>query len=286
MGKAIGEILPYALGAAISVVPIVAIILMLVTPKAKTNGTAFAAGFVLGLAVICTVAVALAGGSDFSSGSGPTKTVSIIKLLLGLLLLVGAARQWRARPKPGEAPAMPKWLESIDPIHAAAVVRHRRRPIGSEPEESRHVAGRRSLDRTSRTVDRAGGGHRRHLRTTGRRDDHRTTHRLPRDGPTRHRDPRRLAHLAGRKQRHRDVRSAARLCSRPRRPGNQRNIRISSPSGAPSRGLESRTLARCESDARKSRRKSAAGSWMPHCVLTDTRFHKMLTGSACRPRRM
>ena len=114
MGRAIGQILPYALGAAISVVPIIAIILMLVTPKAKTNGTAFALGFVLGLAVICVVAVVLAGGSDFSSGSGPTKTVSLVKLLLGLLLLVAAARQWRARPKPGEAPAMPKWLASID----------------------------------------------------------------------------------------------------------------------------------------------------------------------------
>jgi threonine/homoserine/homoserine lactone efflux protein len=114
VGKAIGEILPYALGAAISVVPIIAIILMLVTPKAKTNGSAFAAGFVLGLAVICTVAVALAGGSDFSSNSGPTKTVSVIKLLLGLLLLFAASRQWRSRPKPGEEPAMPKWLRSID----------------------------------------------------------------------------------------------------------------------------------------------------------------------------
>jgi Sap, sulfolipid-1-addressing protein len=113
MGKAIGEILPYALGAAISVVPIIAIILMFVTPKAQTNGTSFAAGFVVGLAVICVVAVALAGRSNFSSGSGPTKTVSIIKLLLGLLL-VAAVRQWRARPKPGETPKMPKWLESID----------------------------------------------------------------------------------------------------------------------------------------------------------------------------
>jgi threonine/homoserine/homoserine lactone efflux protein len=114
VGKAIGEILPYALGAAISVVPIIAIILMLVTPKAKTNGTAFALGFVLGLAVICVVAVVLAGGSNFSSSSGPTKTVSVIKLLLGLLLLAAAARQWRSRPKPGETPAMPKWLQSID----------------------------------------------------------------------------------------------------------------------------------------------------------------------------
>src|SRR5438132_6472595 len=114
MGKAIGEILPYALGAAISVIPIIAIILMLVTPKAKANGSAFAAGFVAGLALICIIAVALAGGSNYSSSSGPTKTVSTIKLLLGLLLLLAAFRQWRARPKPGEEPKMPKWLESID----------------------------------------------------------------------------------------------------------------------------------------------------------------------------
>jgi threonine/homoserine/homoserine lactone efflux protein len=114
MGKAIGEILPYALGAAISVIPIIAIILMLVTPKAKANGSAFAAGFVAGLALICIIAVALAGGSNYSSSSGPTQTVSTIKLVLGLLLLFAAFRHWRARPKRGEEPKMPKWLASID----------------------------------------------------------------------------------------------------------------------------------------------------------------------------
>src|SRR5207302_5034229 len=36
------------------------------------------------------------------------------KLLLGLLLLFAAFRQWRARPRPGEEPKMPKWLASID----------------------------------------------------------------------------------------------------------------------------------------------------------------------------
>ena len=69
VGKAIGEILPYAAGAAISVVPIIAIILMLVTPKAKTNGASFAVGFVLGLALICVVAVALAGGNGLGDAA-------------------------------------------------------------------------------------------------------------------------------------------------------------------------------------------------------------------------
>jgi threonine/homoserine/homoserine lactone efflux protein len=118
MGKAIGEILPYAVAAAISGMAIVAIILMLVTPKAKTNGTAFAVGYVLGFALVGTIVLVLAGGSDYSSGSGPTQTVSIIKLLLGLLLLVAAARQWRGRPLEGEAPKLPKWMGAIDSFTA------------------------------------------------------------------------------------------------------------------------------------------------------------------------
>ncbi len=46
MGQAIGDLLPAAIGVAISPVPIIAIILMLGTPKARSNGPAFAAGWV------------------------------------------------------------------------------------------------------------------------------------------------------------------------------------------------------------------------------------------------
>ena len=118
MGKAIGEILPYAVAASITVSAIVGIILMLVTPKAKTNGTAFAVGYVLRFALVGTIVIVLAGGEDYSSGSGPTQTVSIIKLLLGLLLLVAAVRQWRGRPREGETPKLPKWMGTIDSFRA------------------------------------------------------------------------------------------------------------------------------------------------------------------------
>jgi threonine/homoserine/homoserine lactone efflux protein len=118
MGKAIGEILPYAVAASITVSAIIGIILMLVTPKAKANGPAFAVGYVLGFALVGTIVIALAGGKDYSSGSGPTQTVSIIKLLLGLLLLIAAVRQWRGRPREGEMPKMPKWMAAIDSFTA------------------------------------------------------------------------------------------------------------------------------------------------------------------------
>ena len=52
MGAAIGEMLPLAIGIAVSPLPIIAIILMLITPKARGNGLAFFGGWMLGLAVV------------------------------------------------------------------------------------------------------------------------------------------------------------------------------------------------------------------------------------------
>jgi threonine/homoserine/homoserine lactone efflux protein len=101
------------------VIPIIAIILMLVTPKAKTNDTAFAVGYVLGVRAHRTIVLVLAGGKNYSSSSGPTQTASIIKLLLGLLLLIAAGRQWRGRPRDGETAKMPKWMGAIDSFTAA-----------------------------------------------------------------------------------------------------------------------------------------------------------------------
>ena len=46
LSQAIGSLLPSAIGVALSPVPIIAVILMLGTPKARSNGTVFALGWV------------------------------------------------------------------------------------------------------------------------------------------------------------------------------------------------------------------------------------------------
>jgi hypothetical protein len=114
MGRAIGDVLPLAIGIAISPIPIIAIILMLITPKARSNGLAFLAGWLLGLVVVGTVVLIVANTAGVSTSSGPSKTVSAIKLVLGLLLLVLAWRQFGKRPKPGEEAPMPKWMKALD----------------------------------------------------------------------------------------------------------------------------------------------------------------------------
>ena len=42
-----------------------------------------------------------------------------MKLGLGVLLLLLAAKQWRGRPAPGAEPELPKWMAAIDPFTAA-----------------------------------------------------------------------------------------------------------------------------------------------------------------------
>ena len=114
MGHAIGEMLPLAIGIAISPLPIIAVILILTTPQARTNGLAFLGGWLLGLAVVGGTVLIVADAAAVDSSSGPSRIVSLIKLVLGLLLLVLAWRGFRKRPKPGEEAPLPKWMRALD----------------------------------------------------------------------------------------------------------------------------------------------------------------------------
>jgi threonine/homoserine/homoserine lactone efflux protein len=109
--------LPAAIGVALSPLPIVAVVLMLVTPKGRVNGPAFIIGWWAGLAIVGAIALSAAGagseavGRPSSSGRGaatpkwmgaldgftPLKAVGAGALLSGLnpknllLAVAGAA---------------------------------------------------------------------------------------------------------------------------------------------------------------------------------------------------
>jgi Sap, sulfolipid-1-addressing protein len=114
MGEAIGQSLPLAIGVALSPVPIIAVVLMLTTPRARSNGPAFVVGWLVGLGVVGAIVLALAGPSDASESGQPATWVSWLQLLLGVLLLLVAARQFRGRPREGQEAPLPKWMGAID----------------------------------------------------------------------------------------------------------------------------------------------------------------------------
>ncbi len=118
MGEAIGATLGYAVGIAVSPIPIAAVILMLFSGRARSNSLSFMVAWVMGIAAVTTVAMLVPGLS--SDDSQPSDTTGWIKLVLGLLLAAMAVRQWRGRPGPGDEPAMPGWMESIDSLKPGA----------------------------------------------------------------------------------------------------------------------------------------------------------------------
>lgn len=110
MGEAIGEVLGLAVGVAISPVPVIALILMLFSRSAAVNSVSFLVGWLLGLTVVSVVVLAIGlEGSDGDADSG-----GFVKIVVGLLFLFLAVKQWRSRPGQGEEPAMPGWMATID----------------------------------------------------------------------------------------------------------------------------------------------------------------------------
>ena len=98
MGQGISEILTFAVGVAISPVPIIAVILMLFSQRARINGPAFLLGWVVALGAVSSVVYALSDASDASSNSSASDTISWGKIALGVLLVLLAARPGAGDP--------------------------------------------------------------------------------------------------------------------------------------------------------------------------------------------
>lgn len=109
----------------------------------------FVSGWLAGLGVVGAIMLAVAAPGTASQAGAPAAWVSWVRIALGLLLLLLAARQFRSRPRDGEDPPVPKWMATVDsaiPVAAAG----RRRSVRRQPQEA--AAGRRrgSSDRPGR----------------------------------------------------------------------------------------------------------------------------------------
>jgi threonine/homoserine/homoserine lactone efflux protein len=114
VGEAIGQVLPLAIGVALSPVPIIAVVLMLGTPRARANGPAFIGGWIAGLSVVGAIVLVGASGASASERGAPAEWVGILELVLGALLLGLASRTWRSRPRAGEPAELPNWMRTLD----------------------------------------------------------------------------------------------------------------------------------------------------------------------------
>jgi threonine/homoserine/homoserine lactone efflux protein len=114
VAEAIGQILTLGVGVALSPIPIIAVVLMLGTPRGRANGPAFVLGWVIGLAVVGAIVLAVAGGAGANEDAEPATWVDVVKLVVGALLVLVAVRQWRGRPRRDAEAELPGWMRTID----------------------------------------------------------------------------------------------------------------------------------------------------------------------------
>jgi threonine/homoserine/homoserine lactone efflux protein len=120
----LGEVLPYALGVALSPIPVIATILLLMSPRPRQLGVGFMGGWLVGVlvpVVVFTLLSEVLPDRDQDATDQPIR--GVIQLVLGSALIALAVRRWRSRPKAGEEPRLPKWMSSIDSMTLTGAVR-------------------------------------------------------------------------------------------------------------------------------------------------------------------
>ena len=102
MGEAIGQSLPLAIGVALSPIPIIAVVVLLTSSRARSLGPVFVLGWLLGLVVVGAIVLVMVGPSGAGSSGQRTRWVSWVMIVLGVLLfregIVGVIARWIRRP--------------------------------------------------------------------------------------------------------------------------------------------------------------------------------------------
>jgi len=115
MGEVMGDRLPLAVAVAASPIPVIATILMLLPHRATNTGVGFLIGWVAGIGGATTLFTVIAVHAGLEASSGGSSAVSAwITLVLGVMVLLVAVRQWRRRPRSREEATLPKWMATID----------------------------------------------------------------------------------------------------------------------------------------------------------------------------
>ena len=117
-----GELLPLAIGIAVSITTIIATVLMLLSPKAKSKTVALLVGCVVGVGGAVALFALLAGLLPTQGSGASSPAAAGIKLVVGALLVVLALRQWRrrsGRSGSDDQAELPKWMVGVDSMAPA-----------------------------------------------------------------------------------------------------------------------------------------------------------------------
>ena len=112
MFNAFSTSLPIAIGVAASPMTILALMILLMTPRALPNGYSFLLGWFIGLFLVGGIVLFSPGLNHYTSG--PTPVAGWIRIGLGSLFLLISILILKDLPQKGKAKAPPRWMEKVD----------------------------------------------------------------------------------------------------------------------------------------------------------------------------
>ena len=119
MVTVIGRTLPFAAAIAVSPLPVIVAVLILVSDRPRTKSIGYLAGRLAAFVAVVVVVALLIGGTTtahHASRHGPSTAVSIVRIGLGCALIVIAGWLWRGRGRPGAELPTSKLLRRVDQV--------------------------------------------------------------------------------------------------------------------------------------------------------------------------
>ena len=95
-------------------IPLTAFILVLASKNGTRKGAGFIFGWLLSLAVVVAVTILATGNNPPKSNTAPSLASLAVKIAIGAVLVVIAARRWRNIGTPKPPKKTPKWQTGID----------------------------------------------------------------------------------------------------------------------------------------------------------------------------
>ena len=108
------DLILIGLAIAIDPIPLTTFMVVLPSKRGARKGAAFVFGWLVSLAIVVAVTVLATGNDPPRPHTAPSHTALAVRIVIGVVLVAAAIRQWRRTRRPKKPKKPPKWQEHVD----------------------------------------------------------------------------------------------------------------------------------------------------------------------------